>query len=34
MVASVSLLFLTLLFHAAAMVWIMTATPPHPANGS
>jgi len=33
MVASVSLLFLTLLFHAAAAVWIMTATPPPPANG-
>ncbi|MCA1196515.1 hypothetical protein K9B35_00900 [Sphingomonas sp. R647] len=34
MVASVSLLFLTLLFHAAAIVWIMTARPPHPANGT
>jgi hypothetical protein len=34
MVASVSLLFLTLLFHAAATVWIMIATTPHPANSS
>lgn len=34
MVASVGLLFLALLFHAAATFWIMMAAPPHPANGS
>jgi hypothetical protein len=34
MVASVSLLFLTLLFHVVAAVRIMIATAPHSANGS
>jgi len=33
MVASGVLLLVTLLFHAAATVWIMVATAPHPANG-